>query len=30
MWAPVIDDRGAVAGVLSIELLAQLTAREPE
>ena len=30
MYAPVIDDRGAVAGVLSIELLAQLTAREPQ
>jgi CBS domain containing-hemolysin-like protein len=29
MYAPVIDERGAVAGVLSIELLAQLTAQEP-
>src|SRR5439155_18477553 len=29
MYAPVVDDRGVVAGVLSIELLAQLTAKEP-
>jgi osmoprotectant transport system ATP-binding protein len=30
MYAPVVDDQGVVTGVLSIELLAQLTAREPE
>ena len=30
MYAPVVDADGAVAGVLSIELLAQLTAKEPE
>jgi hypothetical protein len=29
MYAPVIDGDGAVKGVLSIELLAQLTAKEP-
>ena len=29
MYAPVVDDQGVVAGVLSIELLAQLTAKEP-
>jgi osmoprotectant transport system ATP-binding protein len=28
MYAPVVDDQGVVAGVLSIELLAQLTAKE--
>src|SRR6201999_259378 len=28
MYAPVVDERGAVAGVLSIELLAHLTASE--
>jgi osmoprotectant transport system ATP-binding protein len=30
MYAPVVDDQGVVTGVLSIELLAQLTAKEPE
>jgi osmoprotectant transport system ATP-binding protein len=30
MYAPVIDAEGRVTGVLSIELLAQLTAKEPE
>jgi hypothetical protein len=30
MYAPVVDDQGVVTGVLSIELLAQLTARGPE
>jgi osmoprotectant transport system ATP-binding protein len=30
MYAPVVDADGKVAGVLSIELLAQLTAKEPE
>jgi osmoprotectant transport system ATP-binding protein len=29
MYAPVVDPEGRVAGVLSIELLAQLTAKEP-
>jgi osmoprotectant transport system ATP-binding protein len=29
MYAPVVDDQGVVTGVLSIELLAQLTAKEP-
>jgi osmoprotectant transport system ATP-binding protein len=29
MYAPVVDGDGAVKGVLSIELLAQLTAKEP-
>jgi osmoprotectant transport system ATP-binding protein len=29
MYAPVVDDQGVVAGVLSIELLAQLTAKAP-
>jgi osmoprotectant transport system ATP-binding protein len=30
MYGPVVDDQGVVMGVLSIELLAQLTAKEPE
>jgi osmoprotectant transport system ATP-binding protein len=30
MYAPVVDAEGRVAGVLSIELLAQLTAKGPE
>jgi osmoprotectant transport system ATP-binding protein len=30
MYAPVVDDQGVVTGVLSIELLAQLTAKEPD
>jgi osmoprotectant transport system ATP-binding protein len=29
MYAPVVDDQGVVTGVLSIELLAQLTAKDP-
>ena len=30
MYAPAIAGHGAVVGVLSIELLAQLTAKEPQ
>jgi hypothetical protein len=30
MYGPVVDDQGVVVGVLSIELLAQLTAKDPE
>ena len=30
MYGPVVDDQGVVTGVLSIELLAQLTAKEPD